>query len=537
MKSLRLSSAGMDIIAIYLLAVLLRVIPDFTQPPHVTTDPDFWYYYMAAKEPAWFHQLYGAGQPLATTYFAEVTAFFSGLFHYSLAMTMKLGFALVDSASAAGLYLMGRRLYNRKAGILSGFAYAVSAQAIEGSSLKVRHDGFAVALVVFSGYILALLSTSSQRKNRLYYPISEIRGIQALYVLALLVTIYAAYLLTFYQLLVVVAVIGGYFALSEVFAYFEDKKLIHLLILALVAVLGIYAFVHYNVAYYVGWSASLSGNIMELAGLNLNNPLPWLISMVQWLNVFILFIPFGIYFAIKYRDAFLISLFLVTFPLYVLALRGLVYFIVPVAFSFGISLRNVRLRKTLAGFALIVAVINVGIYYDTFPFMIQAMGTPMSQYKAALWIKENSSSSSLVLANWDRGHLIQAVAERNVVWAGQYVPSIGLIVSRAMYSTNETGSLQYLRELGSPTYIFLVQGTLDYYPSEGLVAYITGIGSPPPRYLSNRTLLLTILPRTVLYRMLYEPQTLNDFRLAYSYGGVYVFVVNYTAANSASLGS
>ncbi len=506
----------LDVILIYALALVLRLVPDFVEPPHVSTDPDFWYYYMAAKEPAWFHQLYGIGQPLATTYFAALAAFFSSAFHYSLAMTMKIGFAMVDSASAVGLYLTARQLYNRKAGVLSGIAYAVSAQAIQGSALKVRHDGFAVALVVFAGYVMALLSSSVGVRNRLYFPLTSIRVKTIPYLVALGALIYAAYLLTFYQFLVVLGVIGGFFALSELLAYIDDRKLAHLGILSAIALVAVYAFIHYDVAYYIGWSVSSSSFIIELAPFS-----P--IYAAEWLNAFLIFIPFGIYFALKNRDALSLSLFLVTAPLYYLALRGILYFIIPVVLSFGISLRNVRLKKTLAGFVIAVAALNVGIYYNTYPAMVQADGTNEAQYRAALWIRDNTPSSALVLANWDRGHLIQAVAKRNVVWAGQYVPSIGEVISEAMYSTSENASLRYLQQIGSPTYVFLVQGTLVYYPSQQLLTYITGIGSPPPNFN------LTQVPQTVLYRMLYEPSTLNDFHEVYDSGGVYVYEVNYSS--------
>ncbi|MGC8671138.1 MAG: hypothetical protein ACP5SK_04975 [Thermoprotei archaeon] len=501
-----------DMLGIFVLALVLRLVPDFMEPPHVATDPDFWYYYMAAKEPAWFHQLYGVGQPLATTYFAAVAAFFSGLFRYSLAMTMKIGFALVDSASALGLYLTGRQLYNRKAGILSGIAYAVSAQAIQGSALKVRHDGFAVALVVFSGYTLARLSSCAGKK--LYFPLTDLRVKSVPYLAILAVLIYAAHLLTFYQFLVVVGVVGAFFMVSEVIALIDERKAIHVVMLAIMAVVAAYGFIHYDVAYFIGWSISSSSFIIELAPFS-----P--IYALEWLNLFLIFVPFGIYFALKNREALSLSLFLITAPLYYLALRGILYFIIPVALSFGISLRGVRLKKTLAAFVLIVAAINVGIYYNTFPAMVQDDGTTEAQYKAALWIRGNSPGSALVLANWDRGHLIQAVAERNVVWAGQYVPSIGQIVSEAMYSIDESSSLHYLKELGSPTYIFLVQGTLIYYPSQQMLTYITGIGSPPSGFN------ISLVPRTVLYRMLYDPSSLADFREVYSSGGVYVFEVNY----------
>ena len=172
-----------------------------------------------------------------------------------------------------------------------------------------------------------------------------------------------------------------------------------------------------------------------------------------------------------------------------------------------------------------MAVINVAIYYQTYPIMIEADGTDEAQYRAALWIRENSPEGALVLANWDRGHLIQAVSERNVVWSGQYVPSVGQVVSEAMYSTNESAALHYLKQLGSPEYVFLVQGTLVYEPSENYLSYITGIGSPPAGFNLTRT------PSTTLYRMLYDPASLNDLKLVYENGGVYVFEVNYTTDN------
>ncbi len=509
-----ISTVLLDGLTIYALALILRLIPDILEPPHAATDPDFWYYYMAAKEPAWFHELYGIGQPLATTYFAALAAFVSYLARYSLAMTMKIGFAMVDSASAVGLYLTARRLYNRQAGLLSGMAYAVSAQAIQGSALKVRHDGFAVALVIFAGYVLVRLSKDATGKP--YFPLTEVKLNSLPYFAALAILVYGGYLLTFYQFLVLLGVVGGYFMLSELIAIIEEKRAVHGLILAAMLLVAAYGFIHYDVAYYIGWSISSSSFILELAPFS---PM----YAIEWLNAFLIFIPFGLYFALKNRDALSLSLFLVTAPLYYLALRGILYFIIPVALSFGISLRNVRLKKTLAAFVVVVAAINVGIYYESYSTMVQADGTTEAQYKAAWWIRENSPSSALVLANWDRGHLIQAVAERNVVWASQYVPSIGAIVSDAMYSLNQSASLQYLRKLGSPTYVFLVQGTLYYDPSQNMISYITGIGSPPPGFN------LSLVPRTVLYRMLYEPNTLTDFHLAYSVGGVYVYEVNYTS--------
>ncbi|MFP3219768.1 MAG: hypothetical protein RXR41_01220 [Candidatus Marsarchaeota archaeon] len=524
-----LRSPVFDAALIFAVALALRLVPDFLEPPHVTTDPDFWYYYMAAKEPSWFSQLYGSGQPLATTYFADLAEFFSSLFHYSLAMTMKIGFAAVDSASAVGLYLVGRRLYNRQAGFLSGLAYAVSAQALQGSSLKVRHDGFAVCLIIFAGYVLSFLATQGRRPlspsgrakeqaKRLYFPLSSFRPRHWPHLLALVLLVYGTYLLTFYQFLVMVGVLGAYFAVSEFLAWVDDRRAFHLMVLALLALVAAFAFYHYDVPYLMGWSVSSSAFIIELAPFN-----PY--YALEWLNLLAIFVPFGLYFALKERDAFSLGSVLVTFPLYYLALRGILYFMIPVVLLFGVALKGVRLKKTLAALVLTVAVINVAIYYQTYPIMIEADGTDEAQYRAALWIRENSPAGALVLANWDRGHLIQAVSERNVVWSGQYVPSVGQVVSEAMYSTNESAALHYLKQLGSPEYVFLVQGTLVYEPSENYLSYITGIGSPPAGFNLTRT------PSTTLYRMLYDPASLKDLKLVYENGGVYVFEVNYTTVN------
>lgn len=513
--------------AIFIFALLLRVIPDFLEPPHVTVDPDFWYYYMAAKDPSWFHYLYAAGQPLATTYFAALSAWLSSVAHYSLAMVMKLGFAVVDSLTAVALYFTAGRLYSRKAGLLAGLAYAASAQALQGSSLKVRHDGFAVMLIAFAGYVLARMATSQLPsdgaqafKKRLYFPLTSLRPKHWPYVLALGVLLYADHLLTFYQFVVMVGVLGVYFIIAELLGWIEDRGRVHVYALATLLLLAAFAFFHYDIPYWIGWSVSSSAFIIELAPFS-----PY--YALEWLNLFIPFVLVGLYFAIKERDALTLSLVLVTAPLYYLALRGILYFMLPVALLFALSLKSLRLKKTLAFLVVSVVAINVAIYYQTYPYMIVQDGTDEAQYKAALWINKNSPASALVLANWDRGHLIQAVSQRNVVWVGQYSPSIGAIVSQSMYSFSENSSIYYLKELGSPTYIFLVQGTLVYQPITDYIGYITGIGSPPPGFN------MSYIPQTILYRLLYEPSSLKDFSLVYNYSGVYVFKVDYAARTNA----
>ncbi|MDP7975321.1 MAG: hypothetical protein RAK24_04060, partial [TACK group archaeon] len=153
-----LKRSSLDLLLIFSLALAIRATIDLINPPSAVTDPDFWYYYAAAENSTWFHQVAGPGQPLATTYFAGLTAVISDWLHYSLAMTMKLAFAVVDSLSAVGVYLLAAELYSRRAGLLAGVAYATSAQTLQDSVLKVRHDGLALALLIYASLLLARMS-------------------------------------------------------------------------------------------------------------------------------------------------------------------------------------------------------------------------------------------------------------------------------------------------------------------------------------------------------------------------------------------
>jgi len=564
----------LDLLFVFSVALAIRAAIDLMNPPSAVTDPDFWYYYAAAENPAWFHQVAGQGQPLATTYFAGLSAVLSRSLHYSLAMTMKLAFAAVDSLSAVGVYLLARELYSRRAGLLAGFAYATSAQALQDSVLKVRHDGLALALLIYASFLLArmtrqegtvqeelpqtrkrwsktkrLVAEARTKKQGLrfetqdsgYLPLAGLRFRHAPYLVGLLVIVYCSYLLTFYQFLVVTGTVGTFFFVSELTSLWDDlramgkgeagdvlERRMALHGAAMAAMVGALAYMwfYFGVGNLIGWSFSSASYILELQPFNPLNKATWLTAF-NWLNFYLVAVPLGLYFMARRRDAVGISVFLMTGALYAVALRGLDYFVLFSVLAYAVSAQRLNFRSVLALVAGGLAVLNVGIYSLEYPGIVQEYGTTPAQYDAALWIAQNSKRGTLVLANWDKGHLLEAVAYANVVWVGQYVPSTGALVSQAMYSSNESQALFYLRKLGSPAFIYLLRDTLyPVYSGSKLIGWewYTGIGSPPPGFnMSNAAL----VGHSLLFRLLYDPGGLKEFKEVYFNSQVVVFNVSY----------
>lgn len=470
---------------LFSLAVLLHLPVLLAAGPHEVIEPDFWYYYGCMSKRCGGGLLESLCYLLgALSALAPRVAILKGFSLALHALTTLAVYALLRACSSVDSAVWGGAIYS-----LTYFSL------LYGSGLSLRHDQLALLFALLAAWCAVKLVGGLGFRRRL------------MVLFLLLASLVAVFWSNPYTTVVWLSPIL-LFSVWEAWLWLRSKPSSRLLrvgaVAVLVAAIAVLAYLLYP--YYK--SASITVGAFKRYVVELQAP--GLGEHLIYLNVLIPLSIAGLALSARRLKLPLIWL-LVTLPVYLMYVRGLVYLYPMLAIFSGEALGRLKRRHALVLVSLI-ALVSLAWCIDSIPYFVARFGTTEEEYKACLWIRDNALGSR-VLSVWDRGYLIMAVAEAKPVYWEVNKATLGDRVSDFFFSQTEEEALQKAEALGVD-YILVHERMLTLYP-DGSIQVLFHPRQSGVEYILN----------SLLFKLLYTPELLAYFKQVYSCPPAYVYQV------------